>query len=242
MHLCLCIPEIIRMIYDEIFAENAKLSTLCPLAHVCRSWGGVTLDRIWYQINGIKPLIQSLPHDLWSIEEDGNGMLTLARTMKDSDLDILHKYTPRVHVFIHESKRLINIGVYKTLLLLHPHVPLLPNLQSLAWLSPCIIEVYPCTTLFLCSELEFLGLRITMEQMNEQSALLLNIPNYSPSISSLKVDLAEPEGQSMWPEASEVGGGSAEFLGNGVDCANCRLAILRSKVSSPLLHCPTSTH
>jgi hypothetical protein len=61
MHRCLRLEEILQ----EIF-KNADYRSLTVLARTCRSFYEPTLNLIYSDLSELKPLIERLPHDLWS--------------------------------------------------------------------------------------------------------------------------------------------------------------------------------
>ena len=60
---CLRIPEVQRLIYDEL-DKRTSLS----LALTCKAFLEPGLDRIWRNITSFKPLIACIPEELWRLD------------------------------------------------------------------------------------------------------------------------------------------------------------------------------
>ena len=64
MHPCLCIDEILRPIAREVVASGWK-ETAVALACCCKSFEDPVLDVLWETQDGLAPLLETLPQDVW---------------------------------------------------------------------------------------------------------------------------------------------------------------------------------
>jgi hypothetical protein len=73
-HQALEIPEIIRMVFEELELENSK-RTLTSAAQVCRLFTEPAMDMVWRHLDvGIVPLLSILPL------KNNDGTLVCANT------------------------------------------------------------------------------------------------------------------------------------------------------------------
>lgn len=124
MHRCLRLEEILQ----EIF-KNADHRSLTVLARTCRSFYEPTLNLIYSDLSELKPLIERLPHDLWSTN---SGELVIRGPLRPQDWEVFASYSRRVRTlrlrwFASDAK------LYRALL--SPPNPsfLLPNLRTFTW-------------------------------------------------------------------------------------------------------------
>ncbi|KAF9448670.1 hypothetical protein P691DRAFT_800453 [Macrolepiota fuliginosa MF-IS2] len=191
MHPCLDIPEIFRRICDEIRLRTTPphpQSDLASLARTCRALSEIALDSLWYEIDGIGPLIRCMPRDLWEI--DGDRRLFLRRPLKSSDIHIFNKYAQHVRSFQSHYSPWHDLP-YRAL----PSYfcgrgsdRLLPKLEQLAW-HVDNAEVFPHLGIFLSSALKTLSITFDVRH-REQLSCLGTIPTYSPNISKLTIGLS----------------------------------------------------
>ncbi|KAF5346541.1 hypothetical protein D9756_010030 [Leucocoprinus leucothites] len=196
MHTCLQIPELTSMICHEIRMASGGLhkaenrDALLALACTSRSWSSAALDCLWYEIRGMEPLIRCMPQDLW--KSDG-GRLIFRRPLTDSDLRILHKYTPRIRVFSNISfgRPFADVSVYQTLTVAFVHGgALLPNLEMMDWaFHLCDNDAsLPFIRFLLGNRLRSLKLGVNASHP-EHLSLLSTLPTISPHISNFEISL-----------------------------------------------------
>ncbi|KAI5890677.1 uncharacterized protein SCHCODRAFT_02350880 [Schizophyllum commune H4-8] len=146
MHLCLAVPEIMILICDVIQESGKYDGTLAALATCCRAFYMPAVSALWRDLNTLMPLLLSLPHDLWSTENEGhrfvcvldipesNTLLTLvkvaSRPVKPKDLQRFFHYTSMVRTL--RVSWLPDATCHAALELSCP-TPLLPNLRRLEW-------------------------------------------------------------------------------------------------------------
>lgn len=124
MHRCLHLEEILQ----EIF-KNADYLSLTVLARTCRLFYEPALNAIYWDLPGLQPLIERLPHDLWSTR---SGELVIRGPLRPNDWEVFASYSRRVRSlrlrwFASDAK------LYRALL--SPPDPsfLLPNLRTFTW-------------------------------------------------------------------------------------------------------------
>ncbi|KAG1771064.1 hypothetical protein EV702DRAFT_1011307 [Suillus placidus] len=124
MHRCLHLEEILQ----EIF-KTADYRSLTVLARTCRLFYEPALNVIYSDLPGLQPLIERLPHDLWSTS---SGELVIRGPLRPQDWEIFAGYSRRVR-----SLRLRWFASDAKLYcaLLSPPNPsfLLPNLRTFTW-------------------------------------------------------------------------------------------------------------
>jgi hypothetical protein len=92
MHACLLIPEIVKIIFNNIhiydtdgslvnfgdhsFQRVARRS-LAALSRVCRSFKDIALDALWVKLDNLEPLFACLPRDLWAMTGDRKLVCTM---------------------------------------------------------------------------------------------------------------------------------------------------------------------
>ncbi|KAG1738959.1 hypothetical protein EDB19DRAFT_1712130 [Suillus lakei] len=125
MHPCLHLEEILQ----EIF-KNADYRSLTVLARACRLFYEPALNIIYSDLpEGLQPLIERLPHDLWS---NNSGELVIRGPLRPQDWEVFAGYSRRVRSlklrwFTSDAK------LYRALS--SPPDPsfLLPNLRTFTW-------------------------------------------------------------------------------------------------------------
>jgi hypothetical protein len=67
MHHCLTIQEIVRLITEFCGdgESEADRCTLIATASTCRAFEEPALDRLWYTLKSLRPLLKCLPQDAW---------------------------------------------------------------------------------------------------------------------------------------------------------------------------------
>ncbi|KAJ3573511.1 hypothetical protein NP233_g2388 [Leucocoprinus birnbaumii] len=169
----------------ESIEDHSPKHTLANLARICHTWSDIALDHLWYDIDGIEPLVKCMPPDLW--KRDGPIMMSFIRPITTSDLEILTKYAGRVRVLRPSmpSSR-AHISVYQALSAVSSDNCLLPNLRQLVW-EAADAEEFGFIRLFLNPGLDSLTLRL-FESQHDQIDLLSKIPTtFTRNISSLQV-------------------------------------------------------
>ncbi|KAG2137077.1 hypothetical protein DEU56DRAFT_804846 [Suillus clintonianus] len=113
MHACLLIPEIIKLIFCDIFYSSGNLEvgyrpdrrvsrcSLAALSRVCHSFKDIALDVLWTELNDLEPLFSCLPQDLWTKTREGK--LVIRRTVTIADWSIFERYASRVRVLGHSN-------------------------------------------------------------------------------------------------------------------------------------------
>lgn len=63
MHVALRIDEILQMILERCsdWSQQEYWWSLCQVARCCQAWKDPALDRLWYRLDSIKPLVQLVP-------------------------------------------------------------------------------------------------------------------------------------------------------------------------------------
>ena len=64
MHPCLRVDELVRLVAYELVASTKK-ATAAALARCCTSLQDPVLDALWEAQEGLTPLLESLPKDVW---------------------------------------------------------------------------------------------------------------------------------------------------------------------------------
>ena len=65
MHACLNVDEIVRLIAHELVASGGEGSAV-GLACCCKSFEDPVLDTLWAGQRLLRPLLKSLPSDVWN--------------------------------------------------------------------------------------------------------------------------------------------------------------------------------
>ena len=183
VHRCLLIPEILGLLCEVLREDcttgllNEQLATLAALARTCRAFEGPALDSLWREINGLRPLLCTMPLDLFKMEENFPGekknllVCTIAnyllggislivsdskclrRTIVASDLKRFPSYTHRIHNIRFEPTLLVDVEVIQALSMTTLHIrPLFPNVKHLVWHSGNIAKAVE-TSLLQCIDL-----------------------------------------------------------------------------------------
>ena len=66
MHRCLCIPEILTTIFEEVKNERGELGAL---ATTCKTFSGPAVAILWRTLLTPVPLLLAMPSDLLELEE-----------------------------------------------------------------------------------------------------------------------------------------------------------------------------
>ncbi|KAL0575182.1 hypothetical protein V5O48_006776 [Marasmius crinis-equi] len=103
MHQALLIDEIVQVVFDSCLDFGS--GTLTRVARTCKAWRDPALDRLWYRLTDVTPLLQLVP-GVFQV----NGVYVFESPVSP-DLRILRLYAPRVkHV------------VQRRNVQLHPHL------------------------------------------------------------------------------------------------------------------------
>jgi hypothetical protein len=165
---CLRIPEVLRLIYDEL-DKRTSLS----LALTCKAFLEPGLDRIWRNITSFKPLIGCIPEDIWkpdviSVPKRWGFNIFMVcghfnfqqrsltkkfqsprRDLTSQDLRrYLRYYAPRIRQFspyLHTRMRMLSIEALQALQIATEYQAgaLAPRLQEFHWYRPqqCILAL-----------------------------------------------------------------------------------------------------
>jgi len=68
MHAYLNVDEIVRLIACELVASGGK-GTAVALACCCKNFEDPVLDALWEVQNQLRPLLKSLPGDVWDDDD-----------------------------------------------------------------------------------------------------------------------------------------------------------------------------
>lgn len=89
MHRCLCVDEILRLIAQELVADEGH-GTAAALACCSKSFEDPVLDCLWSTQDDFVFLLKTLPEDIWS---PGRYEVSVATTLP------VHSLTPDLIVF-----------------------------------------------------------------------------------------------------------------------------------------------
>ncbi|KAG7093635.1 hypothetical protein E1B28_007299 [Marasmius oreades] len=103
MHQALVIDEIVQVVFD--FCLDFGSDTLTRVARTCKAWRDPALDRLWYRLIDVTPLLQLVPGIIRV-----NGVYVFESPVSP-DLSSLRFYAPRVKHIVHRRN-----------LQLHPHM------------------------------------------------------------------------------------------------------------------------
>ncbi|KAF9266896.1 hypothetical protein L218DRAFT_1074746 [Marasmius fiardii PR-910] len=103
MHQALVIDEIIQVVFDFCLELGSDLLT--KVARTCKAWRDPALDRLWYRLTDVTPLLQLIPGIICV-----NGVYVFESPVSP-DLNSLRFYAPRVRHIAHRQN-----------LQLHPHL------------------------------------------------------------------------------------------------------------------------
>ena len=81
IHGCLRVPELFGLVCEALQKDWETLSnerynrspTLAVLARTCRDFEGPALDVLWREISGLRPLLCTMPSDLFEMKGKGRG-------------------------------------------------------------------------------------------------------------------------------------------------------------------------
>ncbi|EDR12542.1 uncharacterized protein LACBIDRAFT_323858 [Laccaria bicolor S238N-H82] len=143
VHRCLLVPELFSLVCD-VLRHDCKMrlrqrsATLASLALTCRAFEGPALDVLWREIDGLRPLLCTMPSDLFEMKaKDWSRqvhILCLRRPILLSDLTRLPSYAQRIRKLRVDSTPSVDIGALQALGMATLHMrPLLPNLEDLMW-------------------------------------------------------------------------------------------------------------
>ena len=73
VHRCLLVPELFSLVcevltHDYEMRLSQPSATLAPLARTCRAFEGPALDVLWRKIEGLPPLLCTMPSDLFEMK------------------------------------------------------------------------------------------------------------------------------------------------------------------------------
>ncbi|KAJ3573516.1 hypothetical protein NP233_g2387 [Leucocoprinus birnbaumii] len=191
MHPCLSIPEIIRLVCEQLraggpyFAGSVNSSTLASLARTSRMWSEPALDNLWYRVEGVETFFQCMPRDLWEMAgDDLDKEFIIHRPLSVTDIRTFQKYASRVRVFY--EREYPPTSAYQALFPLCPNF-LLPRLEKLNW-EVHDENVFSYIRLLLCPHLKSLSIFISERATKEHLGYLSSIPTvFCPLISQLNL-------------------------------------------------------
>ncbi|KAG2345712.1 hypothetical protein BDR05DRAFT_998324 [Suillus weaverae] len=111
MHACLLIPEIVKLIFTNIYVygtdgslinfgdhsfQRVARRSLAALSRACRSFKDIALDALWVKLDNLEPLFACLPRDLWTMT--GDGKLLIKRPVTTADWSVFEQYASRVRI------------------------------------------------------------------------------------------------------------------------------------------------
>ncbi|EDR12990.1 uncharacterized protein LACBIDRAFT_323876 [Laccaria bicolor S238N-H82] len=141
VHRCLLVPELFSLVCEVLRPDYKtrpiqRSATLASLARTCRAFEGPALDVLWREIEGLRPLLCTMPPDIIEIKAKGwsTKVMCLRRPILLSDLTRLPSYAQRIRKFHVDSKSFVDIEALQALSMATLHMrPLLPNLEDLSW-------------------------------------------------------------------------------------------------------------
>ena len=74
VHQCLLVPEIFGLVCEVLVDDYnsrppvQRSATLASLARTCRAFEGPALDVLWREIEGLRPLLCTMPSDLFEMK------------------------------------------------------------------------------------------------------------------------------------------------------------------------------
>ena len=73
VHRCLLVPELFGLVcgvlmHDYKTGPIQRSATLASLARTCRAFEGPALDVLWREIEGLRPLLCTMPSDLFEMK------------------------------------------------------------------------------------------------------------------------------------------------------------------------------
>ncbi|KAF6751097.1 hypothetical protein DFP72DRAFT_908467 [Ephemerocybe angulata] len=112
MNICLQAPEVLQLICQQLSNEYFGRRYLLAAALSCRALLEPALDMLWYSLPSFKPIVTTLPSDLWKVEKEGGStfrkwtIMGVRRAITTDDLDRYMTYYAR-------RVREVNIGGLK---------------------------------------------------------------------------------------------------------------------------------
>ena len=74
VHRCLLVPELFSLVCEALRHDRCdmrlrrRLATLASLARTCHAFEGPALDVLWREIEGLRPLLCTMPSDLFEMK------------------------------------------------------------------------------------------------------------------------------------------------------------------------------
>ena len=145
MHSCLNVDEIVRLIAYELVASGGKGSAV-GLACCCESFKDPVLDALWATQDQLRPLLKSLPGDVWkggyrvSVPTIRVFFSSLNDSIRKSfkrlptkmEWTRFWKYARRMRRFTHfDAPSLLSLEVFSVIQLCTANEPLFPNLKMI---------------------------------------------------------------------------------------------------------------
>ncbi|EMD39004.1 hypothetical protein CERSUDRAFT_93044 [Gelatoporia subvermispora B] len=189
MHRCWLIPELTRVIVEQLDANHIKTDrpTLAALARTNSVFLEPALDTLWHHLDSLSQLLWLFPRNALKtkvLEQDDVRWLVvdLARPLLPHEWDRLKAYAPRVKSVgakrwlpinsqsdvayfstleaAAPSARLLSGSIYEAMRAQLP-IPILPNLKELQWIIPGdLFESFDDVELFLTPTLQRLYIGI----------------------------------------------------------------------------------
>lgn len=198
IHECLRVPEVFGLICEALQQDWAlskepynRSPTLAVLARTCRDFEGPALDVLWREVSGLRPLLCTMPSDLFEMKKKEN-MLCLRRAILPSDLEKTPSYATRIRKLWMASISPVDVGVVQALSLATLHMkPLLPNIRHLLWSDELTsIEVkrlmLHCIPLFLAPKLVSLSIALDSVPDTITLSIFSSLVNFCPALKELK--------------------------------------------------------
>ncbi|KAG1753024.1 hypothetical protein EDB19DRAFT_1627517 [Suillus lakei] len=220
MHACLLIPEIVKLIFANVYVSSTggcsihiddfrnhysrriARRSLAALSRVCRSFKDIALDVLWSKLENLEPPFACLPRDLWTMS--GDRKLLIQRPITTADWLVFEKYATRVRVLGDTDSDLfggIHVDFIYAMMGFCSQSLLVPNLRALYCKEhPCYLHL--CLRYLLGPSLACLFLVAPTEgsRSNIMTSVLSGLARHSPRLEV--VEVVGPH--EMSPEVSEL--------------------------------------
>ncbi|KAJ7137374.1 hypothetical protein C8R43DRAFT_1109909 [Mycena crocata] len=187
MHHCLCVPEIVGMVCEEL---SGKSQALAVLARSCTAFLEPALDVLWRDQKTLWNFLRCLPQDLFTVEDEGTGYrrlqaMRLLRPIVATDWDRALVYARRIRTLECEKPpvRISYPDVLMATSMSFPGDCLFPNLDRLIWRKP--EGEFPYARFFLSPRLT--TITICCRPSTAQMSLFSIPPQKSPAWKVLKL-------------------------------------------------------
>ncbi|KAH7913103.1 hypothetical protein BJ138DRAFT_1146819 [Hygrophoropsis aurantiaca] len=194
-HRCLNIVELQHKIFDFVLGSNLRdpvgRASLASIARTSRVFYSCAMEILWARLHSLRPLVQSLPADLWKLE---NKRLKFQRHMSVRDWMVFFHYAWRVRSLTisketkwKESLSLFDPDVLRALTFPPTFGCVFPRLASLHW--ECTNrETLSVLRMFLSDRLTTLTLRLPGMNLDVSSqSFLASLGALCPNLKRLSV-------------------------------------------------------